>query len=546
MSTGVQTSTPVLYWHTLRFLRPVQIFGRLWFRLRRPRPDLRPAPPLRQPVGSWERPPAREPSLVAPRSFHFLSVTRSLDEVGWDDPQVDRLWRYNQHYFEDLNARDAISRQDWHAPLLADWLCANPPGQGSGWEPYPLSLRMVNWIRYHLAGHALPADCQHSLAVQARWLERRLEWHLLGNHLLANAKALVFAGCFFSGQEAERWLQRGLGILESQLAEQILPDGGHFELSPMYHALVLEDLLDLVNLLRHYGMDARLQQLDLGGRCRAMLDWLATVSHPDGDIAFFNDAAFGIAATPGELLGYAQRLGLPLGAEEAPTQLADSGYLRLGNSAAVLLLDVARVGPDYQCGHAHADSLSFELSLFGQRVLVNSGTSVYGTGRERQRQRGTAAHNCLVVAGRDSTEVWHGFRVARRARPFALEYDPGEGRVACNHDGYSQLLSPPCVHRREWRLRPHLLVIHDTLQPKAHPARAYFHLHPAVRVLEPASDGEVGLQLPQGQALRFQVRQGRLALEPSTWHPRFGSSEASHCLVVDSEAGSVSVVLDWS
>jgi uncharacterized heparinase superfamily protein len=546
MSTGVQTSKPALYWHTLRFLRPVQIFGRLWFRLYRPRPDLSPPPPLRQPTGPWVQPPAREPSLVAPRSLHFLSVTRSLDDIGWDNPQVDKLWRYNQHYFEDLNACDADSRRDWHAALLADWLRANPPGQGSGWEPYPLSLRLVNWIKYHLAGHPLPADCQHSLAVQARWLERRIEWHLLGNHLLANAKALVFAGCFFSGPEAERWLQSGLRILENQLAEQILPDGGHFELSPMYHALVLEDLLDLVNLLRHYGMDSQLQQLDLGRRSRMMLDWLATMSHPDGDIAFFNDAAFGIAATPGELVGYAQGLGLPLRTEEAPTHLADSGYLRLGNGAAVLLLDVARVGPDYQCGHAHADSLSFEFSLFGQRVLVNSGTSVYGTGDERQRQRGSAAHNCLVVAGRDSSEVWHGFRVARRARPFALEYDPEERRVACSHDGYRQLLRPPCVHRREWCLRQQQLEIHDRLQPASHPARAYFHLHPALRVLASASDTQVQLQLPQGQLLRFQAHQGRLALEPASWHPYFGRCEASHRIVVDSEAGGVSVVLDWS
>ena len=79
------------------------------------------------------------------------------------------------------------------------------------------------------------------------------------------------------------------------------------------------------------------------------------------------------------------------------------------------LLDVAPVGPDYLPGHAHADTLSFELSLFGQRVLVNSGTSQYEAGPERSRQRGTAAHNTVIVDGHDSSEVWAGFRVARRA-----------------------------------------------------------------------------------------------------------------------------------
>ena len=40
-------------------------------------------------------------------------------------------------------------------------------------------------------------------------------------------------------------------------------------------------------------------------------------------------------------------------------------------------MDVALIGPNYQPGHAHADVLSFELSLFGQRLLVNIGTSEY-------------------------------------------------------------------------------------------------------------------------------------------------------------------------
>ena len=50
------------------------------------------------------------------------------------------------------------------------------------------------------------------------------------------------------GDEANSWLRPGLAILEGEIAEQILADGGHFELSPMYHALILEDLIDLVQL----------------------------------------------------------------------------------------------------------------------------------------------------------------------------------------------------------------------------------------------------------------------------------------------------------
>ena len=60
------------------------------------------------------------------------------------------------------------------------------------------------------------------------------------------------AGAYFDGPAADFWLRRGLFILRRELAEQVLEDGGHFELSPMYHALILEDLLDLVNLSQVY------------------------------------------------------------------------------------------------------------------------------------------------------------------------------------------------------------------------------------------------------------------------------------------------------
>ena len=124
-------------------------------------------------------------------------------------------------------------------------------------------------------------------------------------------------------------------------------------------------------------------------------------------------------------------------------------YLRVADRDMVALLDVGEVGPDYLPGHAHADTLSFEMSVFGQRVVVNSGTSCYGLGAERSRQRGTSAHSTVEVNGMDSSEVWGGFRVGRRARPFdVVVEETGRGvEVACSHDGYRRLPGQP-VHRR--------------------------------------------------------------------------------------------------
>src|SRR5690606_10982261 len=131
----------------------------------------------------------------------------------------------------------------------------------------------------------------------------------------------------------------------------------------------------------------------------------------------------------------------------------DSGYFRLSNQAAVAILDVARVGPDYLPGHAHADTLSFELSIADQRVVVNGGTSRYGDGPERHLERSTAWHSTVEVAGENSSEVWGGFRVGRRAYPFDLKTSekPGLLEVSCSHNGYRYMRGKP-IHTRTWRL----------------------------------------------------------------------------------------------
>ncbi len=531
------------FWRTIRHLRPVQVYGRLWYQLARPRPNLSTAPALRKQKGNWQAPARRSASLVSPDRFCFLNVAGSLNELGWDDPANSKLWRYNQHYFDDLNAEAANERIEWHKALIGDWVSANAPDQGSGWEPYPTSLRIVNWIKWALAGNALPEEAIASLAVQTRWLTRRLEWHLLGNHLFANAKALIFAGLHFTGEEAQSWLESGIKILKREIPEQIGPDGGHFELSPMYHALALEDMLDLINIAQAYGRG----DLAASWRTRvpSMLRWLEVMSHPDGDLAFFNDTAIGIAPSKAELRDYARRLEIhTTKIMPALTHLESSGYVRMKVGHFTLLADLARIGPDYLPGHAHADTLSFELSWAEHRVFVNSGTSEYGTGSERHRQRGTAAHNTVIAQGRNSSEVWSGFRVGRRATPHAISVgvdEHGAQYAQATHDGYVHLPGKPLVTRRfelnEWRL-----LITDTISTDTR-AEARFHLHPLVRVISMTSDC-VLLALPGGEQLRLQSNGDPLRLEDSTWHPEFGISIPNRCLVLPLAAGRSSLSVE--
>jgi uncharacterized heparinase superfamily protein len=544
-------STAQRYWNTLRYLKPVQFYGRLWFRLHRPRLDGVAAPTLRAGQGGWQPPAARAPALSGPATFRFLNREHPLPEQGgWNDVAQEKLWLYNLHYFDDLNAQGAAQREPWHRALLQRWVAENPPTGGNGWEPYPTSLRIVNWVKWALAGNRLPAACMPSLMLQARWLARRLEWHLLGNHLFANAKALVLAGLFFEGPEADAWRAKGLTIIASQLPEQVLADGGNFERSPMYHAIFLEDLLDLVNAAGHW--PGRVPAAQVAGWREAaarMLRWLQGMTHPDGQIALFNDAALGVAPDLAALQAYAARLGIAAPRQEVSAggmiHFSDSGHVRLEQGSAVAFLDVAPVGPDYLPGHAHADTLSFELSVFGQRAVVNGGTSCYGTGPQRLRERGTAAHSTVEVAGENSSEVWGGFRVARRSRPFGLKTDLRDDRVevACSHDGYRRLPGQP-VHRREWHMDAAGLTVFDSVAGANHAAVARFILHPLTHV-NSTNVGVWQLTLAGGQGICVRVVKGVASLEPASYAPEFGKVMATMCLAVALVAGESRVVFEW-
>ena len=535
--------------HTVRYLRPVQIYGRVWYLLFHTRPDESAAPDLRPFNNSFVLTADRRPSQFGPRRFKFLNREYEVERQGdWNASDRTKLWLYNLHYFDDLNAQGANQRLEWHRDLINRWIAENPPGQGNGWEPYPTSLRIVNWVKWVLASNALKHSWQHSLAVQTRWLRKRLEWHLLGNHLFANAKALVFAGVFFDGQEAEAWLTKGLKILGREIPEQVLDDGGHFERSPMYHAIILEDLLDLLNLARAFpGVISQHLVIQWEGVIQRMRHWLAAMIHPDGGISFFNDAAFGITPDHAALEAYAERLGLPNSDSvvEGMLMLHESGYVRIARGAAVAFLDVAPVGPDYLPGHAHADSLSFELSLFGWRVLVNSGTSEYGLGPERLRQRGTAAHNAVTIDGENSTEVWGGFRAARRAYPIGLACeDSGEALIIrCAHDGYRRLPAKP-LHQREWRLSDSNLSIRDDIKGGYQEAVARYFLHPEVEVV-PNRSLQMGELRLHGSSIRWKVTGGEVSIVPSSYHPEFGLSLPNHCIEVTFTAELCGIEFSW-
>ena len=191
----------------------------------------------------------------------------------------------------------------------------------------------------------------------------------------------------------------------------------------------------------------------------------------------------------------------------------------------LLVCDVAPIGPDHLPAHAHADTLSFELSFKGRRVFVNSGTSEYGLSAERQRQRGTAAHNTLVLDEENSSEVWAGFRVARRARARLL--DARAPRIRRSQSRASTMAigacaAGTCIGAR-WTLSAQELLIEIRRGPLS---QRQMLLSPASRNPGAARAGPE-LQLPRlAAASRLEMHfEGAASVDvvDSTWHPSSAS-----------------------
>ncbi|OLQ86182.1 hypothetical protein BIY22_13050 [Vibrio panuliri] len=541
-----------LIFHTVRYLKFIQIANRITrkFRVIRTQGEMIYTIKDRKEeyiVHQYDRTP-----YVDDFVFVFLNEVGILTD--WNCKEKSKLWLYNLHYFDVLNSPGSNNRKKYNQELIENWIDKNSPCIGNGWEPYTLSLRIVNWIKYFLSADFCFEKAEKSLFVQARVLYQSIEYHLLGNHLFANAKALIFAGVYFEGEESKRWLYRGISILDKEISVQVLNDGGHFELSPMYHNIILSDMLDLYNLSCAYHIEELEKYKErLKEKIEKMLLFSISLTHPDGEVSFFNDSSIGIAPKTSSLFEYAHKLSL-LKKKLNSTQFvkesncsalsfSDSGYVVIDSPECKLIVDCAKVGPDFIPGHAHADSLSFELSLFGFRVFVNSGTSEYGLTSERLRQRRTSSHNTVVINQVDSSEVWGGFRVAKRAYPIdrSVEQEADKVVVQCSHDGYKRL-KHKVIHRRKWQCFRNQVIICDNLEGKLETAEAHYHLHPDINA--ELVGGQVKLVLPNGHVVLVRSSDSVRIID-STWHPEFGKCLPNKKLLVSFEGNDSSIIIEY-
>jgi len=472
---ALDTKTPGLYLRTVAHLRPEQIVHRLRLRAQQAALTRWPGPFERRWAHAGNPPtwPADFVALdaaVPPASgsleelergtFTFLNESRSLGRpIIWNPADASQLWLYHQHYWEWAWTLAAHGERDRARKVFGEhlrtWVAATDFGRWNAWAPYPTSLRawvFVNVAGTLAAGTALEGALHRQLQLHAGFVERNLELDVGGNHLVKNLKALLGLGVYF---DDARLVRKAATHLQRQLPLQVLPDGGHFELSPSYHCQVLGDLIDMSNLLRAAGLPA-IEGLD--GAVARMRRWLGVMLMPDGDVPLLNDC---------ELVGRERISALkPTAPPPGPlTVLPDSGYVvaKPGNRLH-LVADVGRPCPPDLPAHAQADCLTFELAVDGARVVVDPGTSVYGSGPQRNLERSTSAHNTITVDDMDQTEVWGSFRAGRLAEAslHRAEMVGDDVEIVASHDGYARLPGSP-RHRRRWLVSPSSVDITDWL-----------------------------------------------------------------------------------
>jgi len=399
-------------------------------------------------------------SNVEDSEFGFLNLSKKFDNnIDWNYNKYGKLWTYNLTYFEYLKEKEDLE-------LIHNFI-KNIENIKDGLEPFPISLRGLSWIKFLIKYEIVDQKIDNSLYAQYYILLDNLEYHLLGNHLLENGFSLLFGAYYFRD---EKLYIKAKEILQEELEEQTLEDGGHFELSPMYHQIMLFRVLDCINLVSNNSWKSTEILELLNNKAKLMLGWLKNMTYSNGDIPLLNDSANHIAPTSSELFEYAKSLKV----EIKDLILEQSGYRKIIKNNYECIVDIGNIEACYIPGHVHADTFNFELRIDGKPFIVDSGLSTYETNITRYYERSTKAHNTVEVLGKNSSEVWGGFRVADRAKVINIEEK--DDFIKAIHNGYKKY---DILHTRSWEFKDNKIIIKDNLNKEAN-AVFRLHFHPDI------------------------------------------------------------------
>jgi hypothetical protein len=518
------------------------------------------------------------------RAIDYVNKGRPSDvKVPWEISRLHWLLPAGQAYLLTGEERYAEGARE----VLSQWIAANPLGWTVNWsctmEP---ALRILAWTWLFRVfwrapswgGEDFRSRFLSSLYLHGLFTDVHIERSTInGNHLTADAAALVFAGLFFRGiGDADRWQAEGWRTLEQEIRLQVHPDGVDFEASSAYHRLVAELFL----LPARYRLACGLPAGDAyAERLRAMGRFIAAYSRPDGTSPNWGDADDGRALPMGTqargdhryLTGLValtfddpELMALPWGAgdelawhegteclsrklPEAPATSAafrDGGVFVLRNASAHVFIDCGPVGLAGLGGHGHNDALSFEAWLAGEPLIVDPGSFVYTASFEdRNLFRSTAMHNTPRVDGEEINRflapdnLWNLHEDAR-AEATLFEADARGGRFAGRHHGYQRLPGKVLVERAIV-LEGERLSVADTISGGGrHLVEVPLHFAPGVEVAA-GEDGAWRLTTPGGAIFRLNFAAEAVFaafIEESRVSPSYGVALPARRLVWRAEA----------
>lgn len=406
------------------------------------------------------------------RQFTFLNLSKKF--ISWNDTQYGMLWAYN------LNYMDYLLQKDMQQEVAVKWIdkfIQEVSANNVGKDPYPIALRNINWIKffslYPNYANKERIDCLYSFY---KLLTKKIEYHLLGNHLLEDACSLFISSLFFADSKG---FVKYSKLLLQQIKEQTLKDGMHYEQSPMYHCILLDRLLDCYNFSIHNVIFKKQVEVNrtLKQYCEAMLGALQSLIWQDGSIPMLNDSANNIAPKPKDIFAYANKLNLVW----QKHSLKDCGYRKLCNNDFETIIDVGNVTATYQPGHTHSDVFNYELRVKGKEFISDSGISTYNKTTRRQLERSSIAHNVTTIENKNAYEVWGGFRVGKRCKVKILQENATT--IEAVHNAYSHTYSM----QRRFCLNDNLFTIADQCFMDKQ-VISYIHFAPEINILSYSSN----------------------------------------------------------
>ena len=418
-------SKSILLFNTIRYLKPKQILNQVTKRFRKSEQfwNYEKKSIEYKPYNLWitgldDDPKFMDrfkPEALLNNELTLLNETRKLGR--WNYSDASHLWNFNVHYLEYLvplyslwNSTGDEKYKTKINQILFDWYEVGSVEPDSN-QSYTISLRIVNQL---IISEAVD-DRQRlyeSIFAQYRYLIKHQETHLLGNHYLENLKAIVICSVIFDQDDVYRaYIKK----LLNELDEEITEDGLHFELSLMYHKIVLEDLIRVAVVLKTAGKS---EYGEVREKIQLMVTALYSLERNINRTPLFNDAGDNIAKTRESLLRTCEKLFdiKPVRKEQI------AGYYRLDDGKATMIMDCGELSPTYMPGHAHCDCLSFELFYEGVLLFTNSGTYQY-QGDKRKYFRSTAAHNTVKINGHEQSELWGEHRAGRRIKEIRGKLD---------------------------------------------------------------------------------------------------------------------------